>query len=118
MEGIINDMLGTTTPFNIDAFWQVAKEKVDPSIIERFQYIVDAKKNTKAGMKCPDITFSDAEGNKHHLSEFKGKLVYIDLWATWCGPCAMETPKLAKHIEEYQGNNKVEFIKASVLMKT
>ena len=114
MEGIINNMLGTTTPFNIDAFWQVAKEKVDPSIIERFQYIVDAKKNTKAGMKCPDITFSDAEGNKHHLSEFKGKMVYIDLWATWCGPCAMEIPKLAKHIEEYQGNNKVEFISISL----
>jgi len=43
----------------------------------------------------PDITFVDASGNTHHLSEFLGHGMVINLWATWCAPCVAEMPSLA-----------------------
>mgnify|MGYP000812031112 CR=1 FL=1 len=42
-----------------------------------------------------------------------GKPVLIDFWATWCGPCKMEIPYLAKLVERFKGNDKVVFISIS-----
>jgi thiol-disulfide isomerase/thioredoxin len=44
---------------------------------------------------APDIVFVDAGGGQHHLSEFRGHGMVINLWATWCGPCVEEMPSLA-----------------------
>ena len=52
-----------------------------------------------AGMDAPDIEFEDINGNVYHLSDFVGKPLYVDLWASWCGPCCEEIPHLAKFVE-------------------
>jgi thiol-disulfide isomerase/thioredoxin len=44
---------------------------------------------------APDIAFVDAGGTTHHLSEFRGHSMVINLWATWCAPCVAEMPSLA-----------------------
>ena len=44
----------------------------------------------------PDITFRSADGAAHHLSDFIGHGMVINLWATWCAPCVEEMPSLAK----------------------
>lgn len=44
----------------------------------------------------PAVAFTDAAGKPHMLSEFRGKYVLLNLWATWCGPCVKELPALAK----------------------
>jgi len=44
---------------------------------------------------APDIVFVDAGEGKHHLSEFRGYGMVINLWATWCAPCVAEMPSLA-----------------------
>jgi thiol-disulfide isomerase/thioredoxin len=43
-----------------------------------------------------DVAFLDADGKPHHLSEFAGKNVVLNLWATWCVPCVAELPALAE----------------------
>lgn len=45
---------------------------------------------------APQVPFTDAAGKPHTLAEFKGKVVVLNLWATWCGPCVAEMPTLAK----------------------
>lgn len=48
----------------------------------------------KSPLKVPDLTFEDASGKKLALTDFKGKTVLLNLWATWCVPCRTEMPTL------------------------
>jgi thiol-disulfide isomerase/thioredoxin len=59
-----------------------------------------------------DFKFRDAAGNEVALSDFKGSVVYVDVWATWCGPCKAEIPHLKRVEEEYHG--KLVFMSVSV----
>lgn len=57
--------------------------------------------------------YENYAGGKTSLSDLKGKYVYIDLWATWCGPCIKEIPALKKVEKQYEGKN-IEFVSISV----
>ncbi|MCL7752933.1 redoxin family protein [Polaribacter sp. Z022] len=56
--------------------------------------------------------YVDIKGGKKSLDSFKGKYVYIDVWATWCGPCIREIPSL-KSIEKEFHNKNIEFVSIS-----
>jgi len=49
----------------------------------------------------PDMTVYDLEGNAHQLSDFRGKPVILNFWATWCGYCKMEMPDFQEKYEQY-----------------
>jgi thiol-disulfide isomerase/thioredoxin len=60
-----------------------------------------------------DFKYPNVKGEEHSLSEYKGKYVYVDVWATWCGPCKAEIPSFKKLVEKFKGKN-VVFISVSV----
>ena len=60
----------------------------------------------KEGEKAPDFTFETAPGKTQKLSDFQGKIVWINFFATWCGPCRKELPLLQKEVyDRYKNNN-------------
>ncbi len=66
------------------------------------------------GKLSPKFTdYLNYKGGKTSLKDFKGKYVYVDVWATWCGPCKQQIPYLAKIEKEYHGKN-IEFVSISV----
>ena len=50
---------------------------------------------------APDFTVYDLEGNSHKLSDFRGKPVILNFWASWCGPCKMEMPDFDEKYQTY-----------------
>ena len=52
---------------------------------------------------APATSFLDSDGKQVRLADFKGKVVVLNIWATWCGPCILEMPTLAKLATHYQG---------------
>ncbi|MBA4321174.1 MAG: TlpA family protein disulfide reductase, partial [Flavobacterium sp.] len=61
----------------------------------------------------PSFNYENHKGGTTKLEDLKGKYVYIDIWATWCGPCRAEIPSLKKIEEKYHGKN-IAFVSISV----
>ncbi|WP_247236572.1 TlpA disulfide reductase family protein [Telluribacter sp. SYSU D00476] len=72
--------------------------------------IVERYNDLAEGKPAKDFVATDKHGNEVRLSDFKGKIVYLDTWATWCVPCLAEFPNSKKMIEHYQGNEEVVFL--------
>ncbi len=54
------------------------------------------------GRRAPDFTLADLEGNPVSLSDFQGKAVFINFWATWCPPCRAEMPEIESIYQKYR----------------
>ena len=64
------------------------------------------KSNKKEDVKMPNIVLYDQYGKKHNIEEYKGKVVVINFWATWCGYCVQEMPEFEKVYKEFGSNKK------------
>jgi len=60
-----------------------------------------------AGVQAPDFTANDKGGKPVKLSDYKGKVVVLDFWATWCGPCQMSLPHTNEVAKQFAGKNVV-----------
>lgn len=65
------------------------------------------------GQIAPGFNYENHKGGTTKLEDLRGKYVYIDVWATWCGPCRAEIPSLKKTEEAFHGKN-IEFVSLSI----
>lgn len=55
----------------------------------------------QVGKLAPDFEVSDFDGARHRLSDYRGKVVYLSFWATWCGPCKRELPDIQELLKSH-----------------
>jgi len=96
---------------------QKAIKNLNPMLNFYKGYIADAialKTELYKGAVSPTFeNYENHDGTTTSLSDLKGKFVYIDIWATWCGPCKAEIPSLKKIETAYHGKN-VSFVSISI----
>lgn len=66
------------------------------------------------GDNAIDFVAADSSGKAVSLSNLKGKIIYIDIWATWCGPCMQELPHFENIKEKYKNNADIAFVSLSI----
>jgi len=84
-------------------------EEFKKELAEKYNTI----KKLVAGNASPKFKYENHKGGKTSLDDLKGKYVYIDVWATWCGPCIGEIPSLKKVEKKYHNKN-IEFVSISI----
>lgn len=106
----------------LDLIRQVGGYQPDVKEIEpMFNALSERVRNTKAGKEfadnlvklhktaigemAPDFTQNDPDGKPVKLSDFRGKYLLVDFWASWCGPCRMENPNVVKTYNEFKDKN-------------
>lgn len=90
------------------------KQDLEANVGQLQQYYTMALAKKKMNnVAAPNFDYENHKGGKTTLESLKGKYVYVDVWATWCGPCRAEIPSLKKMEADFHGKN-IEFVSVSV----
>ncbi len=69
-----------------------------------------AAEGTKRGMRFPDLAFTDRNGRRMKLSDFRGRVVFLHFWASWCGHCQRELPRIRELMKRLEGDGRIAFV--------
>jgi peroxiredoxin len=97
---------------------EYGKRLANPIVLQQAIAAVNTKKemrkNTAKGTRAPEFSLIDTAGNIVKLSDFKGKIIYIDTWASWCAPCIGQLPSYRKLVERFKDRNDIVFLSISI----
>ncbi len=110
-----NAKYGITYTNNLEGFYSLFSQNStnnenNKKILEIYQKL---KALSKGSASPKFYNYENIDGKTTSLDDFKGKYVYLDIWATWCGPCIAEIPSLKK-IEKKYHNKNIAFVSISV----
>lgn len=98
----------------LESFYTLLMEtSTDDAFKEKLTTKYNLIKNLTPGNESPSFSYPDKDGNNVSLEMLKGKIVYIDVWATWCGPCKREIPYLKELTSNYEGKD-IAFVSISI----
>lgn len=97
-----------------EAFDAYKNATTDSSDLAEITELFNHYKKFVPGAPANNFEIEGTDGKIYHLNDFKGKAIYIDMWATWCGPCCLEIPYVAKLVEKFKNDNRIEFISISL----
>ena len=102
---IVNALRHEATPATVAKAQQYLLKVKSPDFASEVKKKVEQASRLMPGQEAFDFVMTDPEGKEKHLSDFKGKPIFLDFWATWCGPCIQESPyfdELSKSYPEVQ----------------
>ncbi len=108
VSSILNQAIKGYEPEQWEKHYQalVKKYPKDENVLALTKMRNELKKFDK-GMPAVDFEFTTLEGKKMKLSDLKGKVVYLDFWASWCGPCRQQMPAAKELKKHYEGKDVV-----------
>lgn len=81
-----------------------------PQTLRPFPTPETAPIGIEVGMRCPNLVFQDEQGKRKELQDYSGKIVFINLWASWCIPCQREMPSIQKLYDDLKNDDGIVFL--------
>lgn len=119
MNSITNYLSTATNVFDSEEVVSEVEETVEEPVpdvekeeIVDEEVVSDSEEDASDPIPAPDFTLVDQYGETHSLSDYKGQIIFLNFWATWCPPCRKELPYIEGLYREYQenGDDSVAFV--------
>ena len=96
---VVYNQRGSVTPEMLATLYEQASAGAEAAAAE---LVSDAPLGCEVGNQLPDFTITCLDGSEFHLADYRGKPVFINLWATYCGPCVKELPHFSELYKEHE----------------